>query len=424
MLTGLTKTAYMVKKVFLGVLGDFSGYLKNYAEEKAQSASPQPRGHFDDFLATGRLDQIETIAKNIVEDYLRDRQTASVAAPDTPRKEEAAHSTIEHHLDRAPPLSMVATGPSTPQPSQEQRSGLSDAAPVSKSGPKRICEYQMRKTGAKSPEVESNQLSKIGGFGTYRTPPPSVSGSVTDSSDEKKQRNTGASLLSPQQADCLVDFPTKEFESLQVSERENTQDAPKEPPDAGLTRSKGGIVGTSSKSPILGSMERSKSAAPMKLFYPINNTKVISVLPSLPPSRILWPHIKAVVELPTAYARYPSIETKLNHTTDNPKARTTSEENTVLSASEAPQDAPVSREIIHNEGSSSAVCQEQLSTLAQSTSNIQKETSIKETPPALGPKTAHEPDEKKSRVFSGGMGESIWAVSDSGPSKFASLLTV
>ena len=119
-----------------------------------------------------------------------------------------------------------------------------------------------------------------------------------------------------------------------------------------------------------------------------------------------------------------SIETKLTHMTDNSKAGTTSEENTILSASKAPQDAPAFRKIIRNEGSSSAVCQEQRSTLAQSTSNVRKETSIKETPPAVGPKTAQEPDEKTSRVFSGGMGESIWAVSDSGRSKFASLLTV
>jgi hypothetical protein len=169
-------------------------------------------------------------------------------------------------------------------------------------------------------------------------------------------------------------------------------------------------------------MECSKFAVPVKSFYQINNTKVIGVLPSLPPE--YWPQIKAVIELPTAYARYLSIETKLNDTTDNSKAGTTPEENTILSASKAPQDAPASRKIIRNEGSSSAVSQEQRSTLAQSTSNIRKEISIKETPPAAEPKAAQGPDEKKSRVFSGGMGESIWAVSDRGPSKFASLLTV
>lgn len=422
MLTRLTKTAYMVKKMFLGILGGFSGYLKNYAEEKAQSASPQPGGPFDDFLATGGLDQIETIAKNIVEDYLKDRQTTSEAPGDTPQKEDAVQPALEQHPDQVQPLSLAANGSSTPQPSQEQQSGLSDAVPVSKPGPKQIRENLMPKTGAKSPEVESNQLSKIGRFGTYRTPPRSVSGTVTDSSDEKKQRNTDASLLSPQKAYCPADFPTKEFESLRVSERENTQDAPKEPPDAGLTLAEGGIAGTSSKLPILGSMEYSKFAVPVKPFYQINNTKVIGVLPSLPPE--YWPQIKAVIELPTAYARCLSIETKLNDTTDISKAGTTSEENTILSASKAPQDAPASRKIICNEGSSSAVSQEQRSTLAQSTSNIRKETFIKETPPAAGPKAAQGPDEKKSRVFSGGMGESIWAVTDSEPSKFASLLTV
>lgn len=295
MLTRLTKIAYMVKKMFLGILGDFSGYLKNYAEEKAQSASPQSGGAFDDFLATGGLGQIETIAKNIVEDYLKDRQTASAAPGDTPRKEDAVQPAFEQYPDQVQPLSTAAHGSSTPQPNQEQQSSLSDAVPVSKPGPKQIRENPMPKTGAKSPEVESNQLSKIGRFGTYRTPPRSVSGTGTDSSDEKKQRNTDASLLSPQKANCPADFPTQEFESLRVSERENTQDPPNELLDAGVTQPKGGIAGTSSEPPILGSMECSNFAVPAKSFYQINK-KVIGVPPSLP--RNTGPRLRLLLNFP------------------------------------------------------------------------------------------------------------------------------
>lgn len=423
MLIRLTKSAYIVSEVMLRIVGDFSGYLQKYAGKQTQPASLPSETPVEDILATTSQEKLEAIAEKVVEDWLRDRrQTASEAPERALPKATSAQPTLGQYDDQEP-LSMAAPASLTPQPSRGQQLALPSAVPeVPELGPKQIQGISLPKTEATSPELETDQLSKTGSFDTYRTPPRSVSGTVTDSSDEKKQRNMDASLLSPKKKDFSTDVPTMEFGSLRVSENRTIQNAPKELLDADLTQTKGAVARPTSKPPIFVSMESSIFASPVDVVHHINKTKVTGVLSSLPVDYLK--RTKTRIELPTAHDHYRSTENKLNDTTDNSKAGTTSEENTTLSVSKAPQDAPASRKIVRSEGPSPAMSEAQRSTLVQSSSNILKETSVKETTTAAGPKSPQELDEKKSRVLSGGMAESIWAIPDNRPSKFATSLKV
>jgi hypothetical protein len=101
--------------------------------------------------------------------------------------------------------------------------------------------------------------------------------------------------------------------------------------------------------------------------------------------------------------------------TDDFKAATTSEENTAIS--KAPRDASVSQKFVRSEGPSRSVSEAQRPTLAQSSSNILKETPVKGAPPTAGSSPPQSPREMKSRVISGGIEQSRWV--DPGPSRSA-----
>ncbi|OKO95724.1 hypothetical protein PENSUB_11236 [Penicillium subrubescens] len=319
MVIELTKTAYIAQQI-LELLGNCSGYLQDRVGSSRAAHLLDPI--LGPLKATS-LGVIEAISKKVVEEIHR-----------------------THLKALRPPEEEAAPGPSTPAPSQDQRLAL-------------------RKTESVAPELETDQLGKTSIFDNYRTPPRSASATVTDSSDEKEQRNIdAASFLSPKKRVVPPDLPTMEFESLRVSEGGNVRTAPGEPlslldMDINPTPSKQVIAKTATKPPILGSMESPMFAAPSNAPYQLNKAK----------------------------------------------AGTTSEENTTIS--KAPRGAPVSQTIVRSEGPSRSVSEVQRPTLVQSSSNIRKEASAKGASPRA--ESSSPPHAMKSRVLSGGIEHSKWA---------------
>ncbi|KAJ5896085.1 uncharacterized protein N7473_005484 [Penicillium subrubescens] len=311
--------AYIAQQI-LELLGNCSGYLQDRVGSSRAAHLLDPI--LGPLKATS-LGVIEAISKKVVEEIHR-----------------------THLKALRPPEEEAAPGPSTPAPSQDQRLAL-------------------RKTESVAPELETDQLGKTSIFDNYRTPPRSASATVTDSSDEKEQRNIdAASFLSPKKRVVPPDLPTMEFESLRVSEGGNVRTAPGEPlslldMDINPTPSKQVIAKTATKPPILGSMESPMFAAPSNAPYQLNKAK----------------------------------------------AGTTSEENTTIS--KAPRGAPVSQTIVRSEGPSRSVSEVQRPTLVQSSSNIRKEASAKGASPRA--ESSSPPHAMKSRVLSGGIEHSKWA---------------
>jgi hypothetical protein len=363
MVIELTKTAYIAQQI-LELLGNCSGYLQ---DRVGSSRAAHPLDPILGPLKATSLGVIEAISKKVVEEIHR-----------------------THLKALRPPEEEAAPGPSTPAPSQDQRLAL-------------------RKTESVAPELETDQLGKTSIFDNYRTPPRSASATVTDSSDEKKQRNIdAASFLSPKKRVVPSDLPTMEFESLRVSEGGNVRTASGEPlslldMDINPTPSKQVIAKTATKPPILGAMESSMFAAPSNAPYQLNKAKVIGV--RLSPSYLIHEQQSDFNSFPPAHNSYPSTTNMLNDMTDYSKAGTTSEENTTIS--KAPRGAPVSRTIVRSEEPSRSVSEVQRPTLVQGSSNIRKETSAKGASPRA--ESSSPPHAMKSRVLSGGIEHSKWA---------------
>jgi hypothetical protein len=359
MLIGLTKIEQIARQ-----LVQLLGYIQ---DSVGSSQAAHPLGERSGPVTATSLVVIEAIAKKVVEEWSQKRRAAS-----------------------KPPEEEAAPGPSTPAPSQDQRSAL-------------------RKMESMAPELDTDQLGTTSIFDNYRTPPRSASATVTDSSDEKKQRNIdAASFLSPKKRDVSSELPTVEFESLRVSEGGNVRTASGEPlslldMDINPTPSKQVFTKSATKPPILGSMESSMFAGPSNATYQLNKAKVIGVRPS--PAYRVHEQQSDFNSFPPAHDPYPSTKNMPNDMTDYSKAGTTSEENTTMF--KAPRGAPVSQTIVRSEGPSRSVSEAQRSTLVQSSSNIRKETSAKETSPRAG--SSSPPREMKSRVLSGGIEHSKWA---------------
>ncbi|GLI77654.1 hypothetical protein PoHVEF18_005945 [Penicillium ochrochloron] len=340
------------------------GYIQ---DSVGSSQAAHPLGERSGPVTATSLVVIEAIAKKVVEEWSQKRRAAS-----------------------KPPEEEAAPGPSTPAPSQDQRSAL-------------------RNMESMAPELETDQLGMTSIFDNYRTPPRSASATVTDSSDEKKQRNIdAASFLSPKKRDVSSELPTVEFESLRVSEGGNVRTASGEPlslldKDINPTPSKQVITKSATKPPILGSMKSSIFAGLSNATYQLNKAKVIGVRPS--PSYRVHEQQSEFNSFPPAHDPYPSTKNMPNDMTDYSKAGTTSEENTTMS--KAPRGAPVSQTIVRREGPSRSVSEAQRPTLVQSSSNIRKETSAKGTSPSAG--SSSPPREMKSRALSGGIEHSKWA---------------
>lgn len=237
MVIELTKTAYIAKQI-LELIGNCSGYI----QDRLQAAHPHDPV-LGPLKATS-LVVIEAISKKVVEEW-----------------------TQKHLRAYRSPEEEAAPGPSTPTPSQDQR-------------------FALPKTESMAPELKTDQPDKTSIFDNYRTPPRSASATVTDSSDEKKQRNIdAASLLSPKKRVVSSDIPAMKFESLRVSEGGNIRTVSAEPlslldMDLDPTPSKQVTARTATRSPVLGSMESSMFAAPANAPYQHNKAKVIGVRPS------------------------------------------------------------------------------------------------------------------------------------------------
>lgn len=263
-------------------------YLEGHADNRGQPTSQHPASDFEQTyaeLSSTTQAELQAVSRQAVDDWFKGTPMYLLTPAHAPP---TATPTSGQRQDQVPPPSTPSTTVSTPTPSQGQESALPKAVPSTKSSePKEKQEISFPKIETTSPGSETVQVSEIGSFDNYRTPPRSAS--VTDSSDEKKQRQIDASLLSPKRKDVSSDVPTMEFESLQVSERRSFQDTPKEPPslidfDEDLTPTKGTTIKTAAKQPILGSMESSMFASPVDMAqHQIGKIKVIA--PPLSPSR-------------------------------------------------------------------------------------------------------------------------------------------
>jgi hypothetical protein len=226
----LTKTAYAAQELWK-LLNNCSGYIQDRAGRHGQLGSSQA-ANFGEFLV--------------------DRWSG---------QQRTAFNPPESALPEAAPT------PSTPTLSQNERLALPKSEPI-------------------TAELENDHLSESSIFDNYRTPPRSASATVTDSSDEKKQRSIDASLLSPKKQVVSSDIPTMAFESLRVSGGRAIRNAPGQPQslidmDAASTPSKQVVAKATAKPPILGSMERSMFASPANMPYQLNKAKVIGLRPSL-----------------------------------------------------------------------------------------------------------------------------------------------